>query len=194
MKAPRSGVAGRTGGIAGIAGLLVGALACGGKGAPPPAALCAEVAESLVSLEVGNYAPAEARAALVPAKLALCAKHRVTVAEAACLAKASDPWSAARCVPRMFPQVEATGCEPVVAKLRAAIVTATANDPGTAPMVEKAVAAMRASCAEDGWPEPLLGCIMAAPSTELTALSDCEGKIPPGLKQKLEERLRTMVP
>ena len=136
MKPSGSGVARRTGGIAGIAGLLVGALACGGEGASPPAASCAEVAESLVSLEVGNYAAPEDRVALLPAKRALCAKHRVSVAEAACLAKAGDVWSAGTCVPRMFPQAEAGGCEPVMAKIRAAVVAATRNDASSAPMVE----------------------------------------------------------
>ncbi len=191
MKPSGSGVAR---GTVGIAGLLVGALACSGGGARPPQAECAAVAESLVSLEVGNYAPAEARVALVPAKLALCAKHRVTVAEAACLAKASDPWSAGTCVPRMFPQAEAGGSEPVMAKIRAAVVAATRNDASSAPMVEKALAIVRQSCAEDGWPEPLLRCILAAPGVEIMALSSCDEHIPPGLKQKLQERMRTMMP
>ena len=191
MKPSGSGVAR---GTVGIAGLLVGALACSGGGARPPQAECAAVAESLVSLEIGNYAAAADRIALLPAKRALCARHRVSVAEAECLARAADVWSAGSCAPRMFPQAEAGGCEPVMAKIRATVVAATRNDPSSAPMVEKALAIVRQSCAEDGWPEPLLRCILAAPGVEIMALSSCDEHIPPGLKQKLQERMRTMMP
>ena len=94
------------------------------------------LAQSLVSIGVGNYAPAEERAARLPAKRALCEQHGLSVAEGHCLAKATDTWSAGECVPRMFPHAEGGGCEPVIEKLRAAINGAAGRDPTAAPMID----------------------------------------------------------
>jgi hypothetical protein len=52
----------------------------------PPPADCASVAESLVSIELGNYAPRGERAAALPAKPALCERLKISAAEGECLA------------------------------------------------------------------------------------------------------------
>jgi hypothetical protein len=160
----------------------------------PPPADCAEVADTLVSLELGNYAARDDRAALAPTKRALCERARVSVDEATCLGKARDVWSAATCAPRLFPKVEATGCAPVIARIRTTIAGAVGSDPNAAPFVDKAIAVMATSCAEDHWPEEVLRCILDAPADHPEAMNPCEAKMPPGLREKLDARMKTIVP
>ncbi len=160
----------------------------------PPPADCAAVADSLVSIELGNYASREQRVALTPAKRAACEQARVSADEATCLGKATNLWSAATCVPRLFPKVEATGCAPVVARIRATIAGAVGNDPTATQMVDTATAVIAASCAEDGWPEEVRRCILEAPGDGPEAMNQCEQVFPPALREKLEERMRSLVP
>lgn len=170
--------------------LLVGAGGC--QRTRPPAADCGAVAELLVSLELGNYAAPEERAATLPAKRALCEQQRISADEAACLAKATDTWSAGDCLPRMFPRAERGECEPVVAKLRAVLTSAGAGSPNAVPMVEKVLAVLARSCAEDAWPEELRRCILAAPTADPSAFDGCEQVTPPALRAKLEARMRQL--
>jgi hypothetical protein len=160
----------------------------------PPPADCGEVAESLLSIELGNYAPREERAAALPAKRALCERLKISVAEAECLAKASERWSAAACVPRLYPEVEAGGCEPVVAKLRAMLGSAMAGDPSGAAMMDKVTAVIGQSCVEDHWPDALRACILALPAGDPSAFDECEKVTPPALKEKIAERVRAAMP
>lgn len=180
-------------GTIGLAALLL--VAAGGcqRTPPPPAADCGPVADALVSLEVGNYATAEERAAKRPAKLALCARHRITVEELACLAKARATWDAATCVPRMFPPRPAGECAPVIAKIRAAIADGPGRDLTLQPMVDRALTVMRQSCAEDGWPDEFRRCILDTPVGDIKAFSACEQAAPPALKAKLEQRMRDVM-
>lgn len=161
----------------------------------PPPADCAAVAELLLSLEVGNYASREERAGKLPAKRALCEQHRISVDEAACLAKVSDTWSAGDCVPRLFPRAEGGGCEPVMVRIRAAIAGAAGSDPTAAPMVAKMMTILEQSCVEDEWPEPLRRCFLASRPGDLEAFSACEKVTPPALREKIEQRrMRNLSP
>src|SRR5437660_1521683 len=81
-----------------------------------------KVADGLASLELGNYAEPEERAPVVAQKRAACEAAHVTKDEATCLDAARDTYSAARCVPRMFPALATGGggdCGAITAKVRA---------------------------------------------------------------------------
>jgi len=80
-------------------------------------ARCDEVAEQLASYELGNYAEPEDRAPVVDKYRAACKRDRVTRDDSACLDKAKSKLSAARCVPRLFPDVELPDCEGVACYL-----------------------------------------------------------------------------
>ena len=172
---------------------MVGLLAVGGcQRTRPPAADCDAVAASLVSLELGNYVPREERVAALPVKRALCEQQRITVAEAACLAKASDPWSAATCVPRMYPEAVGGDCAAVTEKMRVLFGGMAGSDPSQQAMVDKALAMVRTSCNDDHWPEALRRCILSAKSGDAAALGACEKITPPELKAKLQQRMMTL--
>ncbi|MCX5748478.1 MAG: hypothetical protein NT062_39005, partial [Proteobacteria bacterium] len=90
----------------------------------PPAADCALLGETLASLELGNYAPREQRNALVADKRTRCEREHVTKDEQKCVDDAhADKWAIAKCVPRLFPEMQpgkgaAGDCELVVAKIK----------------------------------------------------------------------------
>jgi hypothetical protein len=176
-------------------GLVITAAGCPGKRRPGgPPADCGDVAESLVSIELGNHAPVEERAKLLPAKRALCEQQRIIATEAACLARASDPGSAARCVPRLFPHVETSNCEPVIAKLRAMIAAQTSGAAAQPELIEKIVGVFARSCAEDGWPEAMHQCLLAAAVDRPEAMQACELTMPPGVKDKIQARMAALMP
>jgi len=155
----------------------------------PPPADCGAVADSLVSLELGNYAAPEDRARLVPTKRALCERHKVSADEATCLGKAPDVWAASACVPRMFPKLAEGDCGPVIAKLRSALAGEMGAS-GDREMVDKVMNVLARSCEEDRWPAPFRRCILAADLADKRALDRCEDAMPPGLKDKVNERMR----
>ena len=74
-------------------------------------ASCDEVAEQLASYELGNYAEPEDRAPVVDRHRAVCKREGVSRDDRACLDKAKSKLAAARCVPRLFPDVELPDCE-----------------------------------------------------------------------------------
>jgi len=79
---------------------------------------CDDVAEQLASYELGNYAEPEQRAPTVEKYHALCKRESVDIDEAACLDKAKIRFAAARCVPRLFPDVVGADCEGSACTLR----------------------------------------------------------------------------
>ena len=157
----------------------------------PPPADCGQVAEALVSLEVGNSATREERAAKLPAKRELCEAQRISATEGACLAKATSTWAAGDCVPRLFPEAQGSGCEPVIGKMRSLLASAAGGDPSTAPMIDKAIAVMRASCEEDHWPESLRRCILGL-GNDPSDFRACEKATPPELEEKIKARMRAI--
>ena len=79
---------------------------------------CDDVAEQLASYELGNYAEPEQRAPTVEKYHALCKSESVDIDEGACLEKAKTRLAAARCVPRLFPDVVGADCEGTACTLR----------------------------------------------------------------------------
>ena len=79
---------------------------------------CDSVAEQLASYDLGNYAEPEQRAPTVEKYHALCKRESVDIDEAACLDNAKTKLAAARCVPRLFPDVVGADCEGVACVVR----------------------------------------------------------------------------
>ena len=156
-----------------------------------PLASCDRVAETLATLEVGNYASREARVKSEDHHRQACAIAMVTEDEAKCLTKAKSTWAAAACVPRMFPKpsgATAAACKEVAARVRQAIrVDVVGSDART--MIEKMMPAMEASCIEDAWPASLVACIRAAKPGNLAALEHCNTMMPKELQDRLQQRM-----
>jgi hypothetical protein len=158
----------------------------------PPPADCTVVAETFASFELGNYADPEERAPLVSKFKAECEKVYVTKEEGKCLDDARDKWSAAQCVPRMFPELAAkstTGdCAQVAASFRTSIAQQMPQtDPQTKAMVDAMIGAIHASCDEDQWPGVVVQCYLA--SNSMDAIQKCDSATPPALKQKIQNRV-----
>jgi hypothetical protein len=79
---------------------------------------CDDVAETLASFELGNYAEPDERAPLVEKYHAMCKREHVDIDEAACLDKAKTRLAAARCVPRLYPDVIGADCEGATCVIR----------------------------------------------------------------------------
>jgi len=158
----------------------------------PPPADCADVAEQLTSIELGNYAEPEARAAVVARYKAACEAARVSRDEAQCLDKASDRWDAGQCVPRLFPEMASTttaDCPAIAAKIRAATVKQPEyGRAGMARWYDTMVAVMQASCEQDRWPDALKKCVQAGEGMSLAAPT-CNQQMPPALQRKIQQSL-----
>lgn len=159
-----------------------------------PLASCDGVAETLASIEVGNYATPEQRAPAIAHHKQACVAAKVTEQEAACLAQAHDTWAAATCVPRMFPKpAENPDCKEVATRVRQAIqVSAVGSD--ARMMIDKMMPAMEASCLADSWPPQLVQCIVAAKPGDLAALEKCNAMMPKALQDQLQKRMMAAAP
>jgi hypothetical protein len=71
---------------------------------------CAPIAEQLASWELGNYAEPEDRAPVIERYKHRCDEASIGVDEAACLDKAKSKYAAAKCAPRLFPEIEVSNC------------------------------------------------------------------------------------
>ena len=110
-------------------------------------ASCDEVAEQLASYELGNYAEPEDRAPVVVRQRAACKREGVSRDDRACLDKAKSRLAAARCVPRLFPDVEGVGCEGAACylpKMKQLAAQMCACRPGEKPCADKVNEAMTA--------------------------------------------------
>lgn len=160
--------------------------------APPPH--CGAVAEDLTSLELGNYAPEEERAPVVAKFRAACVEARITAAEAECLGKAKDLWTAAQCAPRMFPELAAAGtddCRRVADKVRASYGTKAdefRRDPTMSKWFDTTMRIIQESCEQDRWPDSIKRCILGS-TASTDALQGCNQAFPASLQQKLQERM-----
>ncbi len=158
----------------------------------PPPASCSAVAEKLASFELGNYAPRDARAKLVADKAAACAAAHVTKDEGDCVGRARDRWDAAKCAPSMFPGLTSTGsgdCEQVIARIASAMPAAVTSTPQLREQLDRTMAVMRTSCAQDAWPDELKHCVLAAPPGQMPGLQACADKMPKELQDKMTARL-----
>lgn len=162
----------------------------------PPPADCTAVAETLTSLELGNYAPVEERAPKVAKYKASCTSLRISKEEGVCLDKVRDTWSAAQCVPRLFPESKpsAQDCGKVEAKIREVMAPQVATydqNPQMKKYYETALVVMRQSCEQDRWPKAFIDCALANAQPGDMNFYACQQQIPPALQQKLAERLQT---
>ncbi len=158
---------------------------------------CARVAETLASFEAGSAATAEQRAPIVAAHRTACEAMRVTPVEANCLARAQDTWAARACLPRMFPPKPTANsanagadCQLVAARMRDAVVArAGSNAPAAAARLDKMQPIVASSCQLDGWPAPVVQCIVATKPGDMAAYQACSNQLPPELQQQLAARL-----
>ena len=161
----------------------------------PPAADCTMVAETLASLDLGNYAEPEERAPVVAKYKTSCEKTYVSKEEGACIDKASDKWTAGQCAPRMFPEFAANkgDCKAVVARIENALKTQMqGTDPQTQSYLASALRVMQQSCEEDAWPDALKKCILTTQDVPgVDAMQTCNQQMPPALQAKLQERMQT---
>jgi hypothetical protein len=159
----------------------------------PPPADCQEVGEQLASIELGNYAEPDARAPVVARYKAACEATRLSRDEQQCVDRTRDRWSAARCAPRMFPDLasSSTGdCGAIVARVRAAMQKQSSylDDARMKTWFERTMTVMQESCEQDHWPDVLKKCMLAGDG--LAAMTQaCSQQTPPGLQQRLQERL-----
>ena len=169
-----------------LVGIALAAVACkqGSR------ADCAVVAESLVSIELGNYASREERAAALTGARARCEEARISAGDGACLEKARDRWAAASCVPRLYPDVKAADCGPVMEKVGSALAAqiGSAGGPGN-DMLDKLMIGLGRSCVEDRWPAALRACLMTSPLDRADALDACNDAAPKDLQEKIQRRV-----
>jgi hypothetical protein len=159
----------------------------------PPGASCPDVGELLASLELGDRAEPETRAPVVARYKAQCDALLVTKDEQQCLDKARDKWAAARCVPRMFPDLGSSSsgdCAPIVGRMRAAMTRQAAyrSDPAMTTWFDRTLAVVQESCEHDAWPDALKKCLLA--SDGMAAITQtCQQQMPPALQQQLQDRM-----
>lgn len=151
-------------------------------------ASCDEVAEQLASYELGNYAEPEDRAPVVDRQRAVCKREGVSRDDRACLDKAKSKLAAARCVPRLFPDVEGADCEGAACylpKLEKFAAQMCACRPGEKPCADKVNEAMTAwaqawaqLASESGKrpPEPVSERDTKAVSATMTRYAECMTK------------------
>lgn len=163
----------------------------------PPPADCVVVAETLASMDLGNYAEPEQRAPVVAKYRASCEQVRVSKEEATCLDAARDAWSAGQCVPRMFPEMASTStgdCRQVADKVRATMTPQLdgVDNPQVRQWLDATFQVMQQSCEQDAWPTALKQCVLRSTGDGSTdAFTSCNQQMPPALQAKLQERLQT---
>jgi hypothetical protein len=161
----------------------------------PPPADCAAVAETLASLDLGNYADVEERAPVIAKYRASCEQVHVTKEEGVCLDKVRDKWSAAQCAPRLFPELASgntSDCAQVATKIRASMgqqAAAFQNDPKMSKWFETTIKIVQQSCEQDKWPDAVKRCALASSPNDANALQACNQQMPPALQQKMQERM-----
>lgn len=156
----------------------------------PPPADCMAIAETLTSFDLGNYAEPDERAPIVDKYKTRCEAQVVSKEAGECIDKATDKAAAMACAPTMFPSVGAADCTRIITKVRDAMMKQIASDPRMLEMMGKALSVMQQSCEQDGWPEALGQCALAAGDTT-DALQSCQAQMPPELMKKIESRMRT---
>jgi hypothetical protein len=159
----------------------------------PPAADCKDVADQLASLELGNYAEPEDRAPVVDRYAAACDKAMVSKDEGNCIAKARDPWTAQRCVPRMFPDAGTSStddCATVISRTKLIMEQQSPylTDPASRKWFDLSMTVMQQSCEQDRWPDAVKKCVLAA-NLSPAKLTTCNTQLPPALQESMKQRL-----
>jgi hypothetical protein len=166
----------------------------------PPAGDCAQVAEALASVTLGNYAEKDARAKRVAELRAQCDRAELSVDDALCLTSAKSKYAMAKCPKPLLPELAALakdqgGCTAVGAKMEALAKVEIAKDPND-PMTKllpDILAAVVASCQEDEWPDDVKDCLVSAEPTDTHAADRCIEKMTPAVKDKFMKRIEAIV-
>lgn len=170
--------------------VLVTLSACQKQASDPPGD-CAAVAETLASIELGNYADPAVRGPVVAKKQADCTAAHITVTEAECLAKATSKYSAAACVPRMFPDVKIGGtadCANIASRVKDLLVKEMGQAGSQAlGMIDKMMPALQQSCIEDAWPAEVKKCFLDG--KDAAAIQACTDAMPKEMQQRTTERM-----
>lgn len=155
----------------------------------PPPADCTAVAAHAASFRLGNYATPEERGPVIAEYQAACAKAHVSKEQGACLLAAGDKWSAAQCVPAMFPDVNLKdgSCDAVGAKI-GEMISREMTSKEMVEMRDRVIKVIVASCREDAWPDKLKACMVAAKPTP-DGMKACENLMPKELERKVSERM-----
>jgi hypothetical protein len=163
----------------------------------PPGADCAKVAENMASYELGNYAEPEDRAPVVAKLKAKCDELMVTKEEGDCILGVKDKWAAAKCVPRLYPEMASGAdngqCAAIAKKIGAALDAQQgySRNPQMKGWFDVTMKTLETSCLDDKWPDALKSCALAADlnGNAMGMQYACQKDMPPELTQKMQERM-----
>jgi len=161
--------------------------------AKPPEPTCNLVAESLVSIELGNYAEPDERAPKVAAEERRCNAMRLSREDRQCVVDSYDRASIAYCVPALFPQdqqpeaLSTARCDQVAKQMMAQLDNQLRSQRVPDQRVwERQLLVAIDACRADRWNEMMGQC--AAIYVPMYA-QNCAYVQPTGMWKRLEARL-----
>jgi hypothetical protein len=125
---------------------------------------CKLVAETLVSLELGNYAEPEERAPKVAAEEKRCAAAKLPADDRQCVIDSPDRQSVAYCAPVLFPNepqneaLTAEQCKSISATMKTRTEQVIKSDPNNKAIYERQLAAVMEACRADRWNAQMAQC------------------------------------
>src|SRR5687768_4840380 len=134
--------------------------------AKPGEPTCRLVAETLVSLELGNYAEPEERAPKIAAEEKRCIAMKLARDDRQCVVDSYDKTSVAYCVPAYFPTepsqaVSSEQCATAANAMRNQFLAQIkAQQIKDSPSLQRQLAAAIESCSADRWNAQMLNCAM----------------------------------
>jgi hypothetical protein len=151
-------------------------------------ATCDDVGHALASIELGNWADENALAPLIAKHRAACVTAKLDQDERQCVFEATDTTGITYCAPRMTPGarvevVAAKDCAPLMTMMRTQSRMYSSH-----PLIEKQLAAIEESCAQDRWTIPFGDCVRNLPLPSYVGMY-CAGAGPAPLRKKVETRL-----
>jgi hypothetical protein len=161
--------------------------------APAPEPTCRLVAESLVSLELGNYADPEERAPKVAAEQKRCEGMKLAREDRQCVVESYDKASVAYCVPSLFPKepqpkaLTKTECDAVTKQMMTNLQAQMNAQRVTDQRIwERQLIAASDACLADRWNTAMAQC--AAYYVPMY-VQNCQYVRPIGMVKRLEARL-----
>lgn len=160
---------------------------------PPPEPTCALVAESLASIELGNYADPDERAPKVAAEERRCTAMRLSRDDRQCVIDSYDRTSVAYCVPALFPKepqpepLTVAQCDVVAKQMMTQLEQHLRSQPIADQRVwERQLLVAIDACRTDRWNAAMGQC--AAYSIPMYP-QNCAYVQPTGMVKRLEARL-----
>lgn len=164
-----------------------------GADAPAPEPTCRLVAESLVSIELGNYAEPEEREPKVNAEQRRCEGMKLSREDRQCVVDSYDRASVAYCVPALFPKepqqkaLTKTECDAVAKQMSVNLQAQLSSQRVTDQRVwERQLLAASDACIADRWNVNMAQC--AAYYVPMY-VQNCAYVQPTGMVKRLEARL-----